>query len=205
MAGKRLSVGCSLLLGLACAGCGPYLKNRADDLTDLVEFGFTVSKKPYFAFLPMDYFNATPLGYSRIKGRFIGLWNRHWGSRELKDNTWGVLLYGRQTLQYGDFNPEDPRQVPPEKLAKWKAEGKPLPTNAPRYKIGLVPALRGDDLPSYPSPYSCRRNIHLGWIGWSASMHADEMFDFVMGCFGGDPMKDDVHGKPRAEEARRSE
>jgi len=147
--------GWGLMAALACTGCSSaYVGNRCRDAREMVDFGVTVSRKPYFALLPMDYSNATPLGYSRIEGRFHGLFRSRWGSWDLKDSTWGILLSGRQTLQYGDFDLADPTQMSPRRLTELKATGKPLPTEAPRYDIGMIPALSGGDLPSYPSPYS---------------------------------------------------
>ena len=192
MTKQRLMATASLALALACGGCGTYLLDRGNDVVDLFDFGVTVSSKPYFAFLPIEYFNATPIGYSRIEGRYHGVWQRRLGSWDLKDDTWGCILWGKQTLQYGPFDPSHPRHFPPRKLAAMKAAGTPLPTEAPRYDIGLVPALSGGDLPAYPSNLSCRRNVHLGWFGISSSMHMDEIIDFVTGWFGADTMRDDA-------------
>jgi len=151
-AAAPLAAAAALLL----AGCGTtYMRNRARDAKDMVDFGFTTSKKPCFAFyLPGDYFNLTPLGYSNIEGTFHGVGGRQVGSMPFRDSSWGVLLWGSTKCQVGDFNPNDPRYVSPAKLAELKAAGQPLPTEPPRYNVGVVRMLAQDHVGPTSSFYT---------------------------------------------------
>ena len=53
-----------VILVTCCAGCGTYLRNRGNDALDMWDFGLSVSSKPGLAFLPADYMNVTPIGFS---------------------------------------------------------------------------------------------------------------------------------------------
>ncbi len=46
--------------------------------------------------------------------------------------------------------------------------------------------------------------VHLIAIGGSAALHLDELWDFVAGCFGLDPLHDDAFGPPIDELRRRA-
>jgi len=127
------------------AGCG-YLADRGRDAKDMVDFGFTTSRKFCFA-IHQDYFNLVPHGYSNIDGWFHGVGARQVGTVRLRDNTWGLLAWGSEKKQMGDFDPAEPRQISPRRLEKLKAEGKPLPTEVPRYNTGPLRMLLEDNAP----------------------------------------------------------
>ncbi len=179
-----------VIAAVGCTGCGTYWRNRSRDAADIIDVGVTITKRPYIAFYPGDYFNLTPMGYTRLKGTWHGLYQGKWGSRAIDDKSWGIVAYGSQRLTVGEFNPEDPNQFWPDELAALKAANKPLPTKAKRYNVGFLRLACHRGRPPYPNCYSCRRNLHIGWVGFWASMHADEIFDFLAGFFGCDPLKD---------------
>ncbi len=131
---------------VGCAGCGgAYGRNRARDAREMVDFGFTTSRKPCLAIeLPSDYFNFTPLGYSNLEGTFHGVGRRQVGAVPIKTKAWGLLLWGSRKFQLGTFDPNDPRDFSQEKLAELKAAGKPLPTESPRFNNGVVRMLVQD-------------------------------------------------------------
>jgi len=190
----------SVLGGVAvvfsCAGCGTYLRNRGRDAADIMDVGITLSTRPYLCFYPGDYFNMTPMGYTRMKGTYHGLWAGKWCSKPIDDQACGVVAWGSQRLTVGEFNPEDPRQFWPDEIAALKAANKPLPTEPRDYNVGFLRILRHRGAPPFPNCVSCRRNIHLGWVGFWASMHLDEIGDFLAGWLGCDPQADDL--KPAA-------
>lgn len=132
-------------LALSAAGCG-YLADRGRDAKDMVDFGFTTSKKFGFA-LYQDYFNLVPHGYSNIDGWFHGVGARQAGSMRLRDKTWGLVAWGSRKKQFREFDPAERRQISPHRLERLKAEGKPLPTEAPRYHTGFVRLPLKDNAP----------------------------------------------------------
>ena len=134
-----------LLLVLQVAGCG-YLADRGRDARDMMDFGFTTSRKFCFA-IYQDYFNLVPHGYSRIDGWFHGVGARQIGTVRLRDKTWGLLAWGSEKKQLGDFDPAEPRQISPGRVEKLKAEGKPLPTEVPRYHTGFLRMPLKDNAP----------------------------------------------------------
>jgi len=129
-----------------CAGCGPYLHKRLNDAKDMVDFGYTTSKKPYFA-LYQDYFNLMPHGYSRLEGTFHGVGAYQVGSVPLHDRSWGLLLWGSLRNRVGAFDPTNAHHVSPRTIDALKAAGKPLPTEVSRYNIGTVRMLARDNIP----------------------------------------------------------
>jgi len=191
-AAKYVRIGVVVLwAGLLCSGC-TYLSKRARDAADMFEVGITTSSKPQFAFHPLDYFNSFTLGYSRVEGTYWGIGERRIGKMPFKDeNTWGLLLWGNDTLKIGAFNPKDPHLARTEEMAKLQAEGKPLPTERPPYNKGLVRVLKEDNSPPPITYMQCRRNIHLGWIGLHASMRPLDMIDFILGWATLDVLGDD--------------
>lgn len=188
----------SFAMVIAAAGCGQYWRDRGNDFGDAMTVGVTLSKKPQFAFYPIDYFNVGPLGYSHVDGRFAGLWCGRWQTVELRDRTWGVLLCGSDHLRLGEFDPENPRLFAPSKLAALKAAGQSPPKERPRYNKGVVRLVVQDNAPPPLTFLSCRRNIHLGWIGFHLAMNADEMLDFLLGWTTLDIKGDDHRGAPEA-------
>jgi len=144
----------AIIAAAGCTGCGTYWRNRGNDALQMWDVGLSVSSRPYLAFLPADYMNVTPIGFSRIEGRYIGVYKAKWASLKLSDDIWGVLVCGSQTLTIGEFDPNDPHQFRPEAIAKLKAEGKPLPTKPERYNIGCVSVPRKGNAPPYPDWFS---------------------------------------------------
>ncbi|MBM4036990.1 MAG: hypothetical protein FJ290_00625 [Planctomycetes bacterium] len=143
-----------IVAALGCTGCGTYLRNRGNDALDMWDVGISVSSRPCLAFLPADYMNVTPIGFSRIEGKYHGIYKRQFGTWKLSDNVWGVVTCGSQTLTIGEFDPNDPNQFPAQEIAALKAANKPLPTAPRRYNTGLVRvACRGGE-PPYPDWFS---------------------------------------------------
>ena len=145
-------VGC--VAAVACGvGCGTYGRNLAKDAREMMDIGYTTSKKACFAFeLPGDYFNLTPLGFSNLEGTFHGVGRRQVGAVPIKNKAWGLLFWGSRKFQLGTFTPEDPRDFSPEKLAELKAAGKPMPTESPRFNNGIVRMLVQDNA-GYPNSF----------------------------------------------------
>jgi hypothetical protein len=171
----------AVAMALAPCGCQKYWRDRGNDYGDAMTVGITLSKKPQFAFYPVDYFNISPLGYSHLDARFSGLSGGKWQTLEFHDRTWGVLLWGSDHLQLGEFDPANPRLFAPSKLAELKAAGKEPPKRRPRYNKGAVAMGVQDNAPPPLTFLSCRRNLHLGWAGLHLAMNADEMLDFFLG------------------------
>lgn len=191
--GRRWAGLAGLVAMAACAGCcSTYMKNRGRDAADIMDVGITLTKQPHLAFYPGDYFNLTPMGFTCLKGSYHGLWEGKWCSKPMEDRAWGIVAWGSQNLTVGDFNPQDPRQFWPEEIAALKAANKPLPTEPAWYNVGFLRLACHGKRPPYPDALSCRRNVHLGWVGLWASMHLPEIIDFFAGWLGCDPQKDDL-------------
>ncbi|HUT33591.1 MAG TPA: hypothetical protein VNE39_08940 [Planctomycetota bacterium] len=144
----------SVAVVVGCAGCGTYWRNRSRDAAHMFDFGISTSKKFCLAFLPADYMNVTPIGFSRIEGRFHGIYKSHWGSWPISDRIWGVVTCGSQTLTIGEFDPNDPHQFPAKEIAELKAANKPLPTAPRRYNIGFLRVACKGGEPPYPDWFS---------------------------------------------------
>ncbi len=142
-----------LILALCGTGC-TYLRNRGNDALDMWDVGLSLSSRPYLAFLPADYMNVTPIGFSRIEGTYHGIYKRQWVDCKLSDSIWGVFVCGTQTLTMGEFDPNDPNQFRPAYIAELKAANKPLPTKPQTYGIGCLRVAREKNPPPYPDWFS---------------------------------------------------
>lgn len=184
----------ALVSVLLLTGCA-YMSNRGYDALRMFDAGITVTSSPYFAFYPGNYFNSTPMGYSGVHGRYLGIAHGQFGNLRFDDESWGALLWGSEEFQIGDLNPADPQQFSPEEFNELKKEGKPLPATSPRYNVGVVRMVAHDNAPPPLTFLACRRNIHLGWIGVHLSMHPANILDFMLGWMGHDLMKNNqFHG-----------
>lgn len=172
------------------AGC-TYLANRGRDAIDIVDIGLTVSKKPGFA-LYVDFFNITPVAVSHVDGTYLGIGNRQFGALDHKDRAWGALLWGSEQVNTGEFDPDNPHLISPGKVRQMREAGEPLPEQAPRYNVGLVRMVAQDNSPPGPTFLSCRRTIHLGWIGIHNIMRPIDLLDFILGWTTIDIVGDDV-------------
>jgi hypothetical protein len=183
-----------LAVGLQVLGCSStYWRNRGNDLADLIDLGITVSplSKPGFA-LHADFFNITPLGYSHVDGQYIGWAYRQIGVLDFKDDAWGVLIYGREDTHLGMFDPLNPHQAPKSEIRQLQSARKPLPTEMAAYTVGIGGMAVAGTTPPWPTFFSCRKNIHLGWIGlWNVCRPVD-LVDFILGWSTLDIVGDDA-------------
>ncbi|MFW6164404.1 MAG: hypothetical protein ACODAJ_16665 [Planctomycetota bacterium] len=182
-----------LLLAVACSSCtSPYLRDRGNDAKDMFEIGLTFSGKPGFA-LHQDYFNYIPHGFSYVPdGCIVGNVNRQLGVSKFEDYAWGYFVRGWDHRRLGEFDPTDLHQFPQDRLAKLKAEGEPVPQENPGWSTGVC-AIEADSNAPWPTFVSCRRNVHLGFVGLYASLHPADILDFLVGWTTADLMNDDYH------------
>ena len=181
----------ALVLAVSCTSCGPYLQDRGNDAKDMFEVGLTLSAKPGFAIF-QDYFNYLPHGFSTVDGLFIGNGNRKLGISKFHDYSWGVLVTGHERARLGKLDPADHHQLSPLYVEKLKADGKPLPTENPGWGTGAC-GVKPEGPAPWPSFISCRRNVHLGFIGVHASLHPADIVDFLLGWTTLDIMGDDYN------------
>lgn len=164
-----LATATAAFLGSGCA----YLHDRGNDAKHMFDIGVTLntSAKPNFA-LYADFFNLTPLGYSKVDGILLGVGNGQIGALEHVSENWGVLAVGSERIGSGDFNPLDPRQARPDQadLDDW-----------PRFDVGFVGAFKGDEPPPKMQFLQCERQIHLGWIGIHLAIRPLDIVNFIVG------------------------
>ncbi|MHC4592240.1 MAG: hypothetical protein ACYS8L_06040 [Planctomycetota bacterium] len=187
---------CLVVLALQATGCSsPYLVDRGNDALDIMDLGLTVTPrlKPDLGFY-FNFFDVTPVGYSHVRGRFYGLARRQFGGMDVRDDSWGVLLWGSEELQVGEFNPMDPHQVSQSEIRALQEAGEPLPERARRYNVGVVRFAAEDNAPPWPTFLCCRRMFHVGWIGVHNAMRPIDLVDFILGWSGLDIVGDDVSG-----------
>lgn len=177
---RRLPMAVMVLAALGtvlCSGCGAYVHNRVGDLLDCADICLTFTARPGFA-LHTDYFNATPMGISYVPdGHMIGLaqGQLEWWA-PFSDWSWGWILWGSQQRVLGSKDPNP----------------------APRYNVSIPRQRKEGNGPPDWTYWTCRRNIHLGWVGLYASMKPLEWADFWAGVFGKDICHDDLAGMPDA-------
>ncbi len=167
---------------LSSSGCS-YLNARGRDALDIVDVGVTVTDKwtPDFG-LYFDFFSITPVGFSTVDGKVLGIGNRKIGLLDYEDHSWGVLLWGSEKKGTGAFNPDDPRQA---RNDIDEASGHP------RYNMGVVRMALQNNLPPRLQFIECDRILHLGWIGIHATIRPFDLVDFILGWTTFDLMGDD--------------
>jgi hypothetical protein len=182
------------VLALHSLGCSStYWLNRGNDALDIMDLGLTVTPrlKPDLG-LYVDFFNITPLGYSRVRGRFYGLARRQFGGMDVRDDSWGVLLWGSEDIEVGEFDPRNPHLVDQGEIQALQDAGKPLPQEGRRYNMGIVRMAAHDNAPPWVTFFTCRRMFHFGWIGVHNAMRPIDLVDFIFGWTKLDIVGDDV-------------
>jgi hypothetical protein len=178
------------------SGC-TYMSKRGHDAADMFEIGVTTSREAQFAFHPIDYFNSIALGYSNVEGTYYGIGGRTVGRMPFKDkSSWGLLFWGRDNLNIGDFNPDDPHLAWRKEMKEMREKGIPLPVERPEYNKGLITLIEHDNSPPPITYVQCRRNIHLGWVGIHASLRPLDIIDFILGWTTLDILGDDGAAAP---------
>ncbi|MCD6385785.1 hypothetical protein J7M23_08410 [Candidatus Sumerlaeota bacterium] len=162
----------SVVFAMLCClqGC-VYLKNRAGDAMDMIDIGFTFSKKPQFAFF-YDFVPVVPIGYGNVEGYYVGLGGRKFGFFSPHyERSYGLILYGAEEVGFGNSVAESELKAMSEeerhKLLNFQRSG-----------------LAGMVVGPFPGPkylISCPHYIHLGWIGAVGTPRYLQMLDFILG------------------------
>ncbi len=172
--GSRMAVHALALLAIvALSGCGRYWKNRVMDAHDIIDIGFTFSKKPQFSFYG-NFQTVTPIGYGHVDGVFLGNAGGTWGLMDYHHRGAGLLLWGVEEQAYGEHDDSDPDSV------NYRHEG----------VIGLIRGPR----PHIKEVISCPHIIHLGWFGIVGTGRGLEIVDLALGLATIDIMGDDSAG-----------
>jgi hypothetical protein len=167
---------------IASSGC-TYLRARGRDALDIMDIGITVTDKwtPDFG-LYGDFFQLTPIGFTHIDGKVLGIGNRQIGLMDYENKSWGVILWGSDMKGTGIFNPEDPHQARPSQRDA---------TERPRFNTGAVRMIAQGEPGPWTMFFECDRGIHLGWIGVHFSVRPLDLVDFILGWTTLDIMGDD--------------
>lgn len=157
-----------LVLLFSLQGC-LYLKNRVNDAADMIDIGFTFSKKPQFAFF-YDFVPVIPVGFGWVDGYYVGLGGGklNWFDPHF-ERSFGLGIWGQEELTF-EKNLAD--------LKKMDKEEREKVTDFQR--TGLVGMIHGP----FPGPnylISCPHYLHLGWIGAVGTPRYLQMLDFVLG------------------------
>ncbi len=160
---------------VSAQGCS-YLANRGRDALEMFDLGFTFSKKPQLG-LYMNCPMVVPIGYSNVDADFVGVGGGRVGVMKHREKSVGLLVRGSEEVSWGR------RRAPSEDGSHYQAVG----------VLGLAEA-REDEQPYKPA---CIHYLHLGWVGVTANIRWQEIFDFLVGWVGLDPAGDDSAGADR--------
>jgi hypothetical protein len=166
-----------LILVLVSTGCG-YMRNRGNDLLDVVDIGLTFSAKPQFsAYVNAPFVALEPIGYGNVDAKFVGigggkasLWSPHF------ERSAGLLLWGQEELTFERTRAD---------LAAMKSTEEQREATE-FHQVGVLgmilgwsgvhgPAAKPKDL------FACPHYLHLGWIGAVGTARYWQMLDFVVG------------------------
>jgi len=162
-----------LLAVLGSTGC-TYLRNRANDASDVFEIGLTVTPRvrPTFA-LTWNPFNVLPFGYANAELTYLGWSDRQAGCMDIDFHSWGLLVWGSQRLGIGLPAPDEGGEPAP---LGWSVT-EPGHT----YTVGLLGAPLGGNAPPGRTFGECPKLLHLGWIGLYANCSVIDFADFILG------------------------
>ncbi len=157
-----------LLVVLLLQGCA-YWKNRINDCGEMIDIGFSFSRKPQLA-LFYDFIPVIPIGYGRVDGTFTGLGGGKlcWFDSHF-ERSYGLILWGQEEVTF-EKSLEELDALPGEEREEI----------ADFQRTGLIGMVQGP----FPGPnylISCPHYLHLGWIGAVGSPRYLEMLDFVLG------------------------
>jgi hypothetical protein len=161
------------------------MRNRINDLADIVDVGITVTPQaePQFG-LFFDFYNFLPFGYVDVNGKILGLGNRQLGWSDFEMKAWGLLAWGRKKYGTGKFNPADPHQA--------RSNQRGL-TERQTYDVGFVGSFAGKNPPPELWFMDCGpRILHLGWIGLYETSRYPDLLDFILGWTTLDILRDDL-------------
>jgi hypothetical protein len=187
----------ALVLVLCIQGC-TYLKWRADDFAEIVDIGFTISKKPYFA-LYADELSLLPVGYAHVDGYFVG-----WGGGQLGVTThavhsWGLLAHGEEELGWHRRYEGEGGTKEAEANEAWHKRDGFIQQGAgatmvidDTMRLITGKMFEGQNQPDHS--LSCLHYIHLGWFGIVVNVRTLDIVDFVLGWFGIDFGRLDLGG-----------
>jgi len=153
---------------LACVAAGStgctYLSRQWSDAKQMMDLGFTFSKKPQFglyANCPM----VTPLGYSKVDGYFVGVGGGKLGAGEHHQNNAGLLLWGREENSWKGFDKDDKATTESHRAGV----------------VGIAQNAREGNAKYRPA---CVHYLHLGFVGIMWNLNYYKMADFFTGWFG---------------------
>ena len=169
-------LGCSLLIA-AVSGCS-YLKNRGNDLVDIIDVGLTIGleREPGVA-LYAQVTPIAPLGFSKVEGAYLGLADREAGALFIDHSAYGLLLWGQEALGIG--------------TTELAAEGRSHP-----YGQGVARLAQRGDNPFWKQWGDIEAAVHIGWFGVHARVKPMQAVDFITGLFTWDMLGDNTFPKP---------
>ncbi|MGD2175927.1 MAG: hypothetical protein PVJ27_11035 [Candidatus Brocadiaceae bacterium] len=149
----------ALVTAWSVSGC-TYLRHRGEDALDIIDLGVTFSRDWDFA-LYYDFVPVFPVGYGKVEGRFAGLGAGRLGRTAHREESLGLILWGREELRYG-LPPDD--RLEPSRFQRSGLAG---------LVHGPVPG------PDYVA--SCPHYVHLGRVGLVATPRYYQALDFLLG------------------------
>jgi len=156
-------------LALGSAGCtalgpvGTYFQHRAEDLGEVVEFGFTYTPEPSIG-LYWNSLDIFPFGYSHLDGWFIGVGGGQIGVTRHYNHCSGFGR-SREIIGWGEFDPEDESTLYVDDSGI----------------LGMVIKPR-EGGPAY-TPACVHFFPHIGYVGFVWNVRWTEMMDSMLGWF----------------------
>ena len=171
---KRIALVVLCVLGCA-TGC-TYLGNRWKDALDMVDLGFTFTRKPQFGIYANCPFLA-PAGYAKVDGKYVGLGGGKFGITEHHQDAASFVLYGRERFS-------------------WSKPGGDTPSQAPARTVRPLGIATNNDGKVTYNP-QCAHYLHLAYVGVTANLNYKEWADFFLGWIGFDISRDDNRWRRR--------
>ena len=161
-----------LVLAAALAsvtGCA-YVRNRGKDALDMVDIGFTFTRKPQFGIYANCPF-LFPVGYTKVDGKYAGLGGGKFGITEHHQDATGLLVSGHERIEWRDPNTGEASAVQAHNVAP----------------LGLA----SDEEGNATYKPQCAHYLHLGYVGVTSNLNYKEWGDFFAGWAGFDICRDD--------------
>ncbi|MBM4031437.1 MAG: hypothetical protein FJ291_06570 [Planctomycetes bacterium] len=82
-------------------GVSAFFNDRLKDALETIDLGITTTSEPQFSFY-FAVLSGTPFGYGLVDGTFSGIGGGDVGTMKIHYEHWGVGLYGRETVGWGN-------------------------------------------------------------------------------------------------------
>jgi len=160
-----------LVVAVLMSGCA-YMRDRGNDLMDVMDIGVTVSPEPKIGAY-VGFQSLVGLGYSNFEGQMLGLGGGNAGLMDARYHAGALVLVGYEN---------------------WQFAGSPARDTDTDIGLSMLNGGGPDNIARF---FTCPKFIHLGWVGLVVNCSPGQVVDLLLGFTTLDIGQDDGHLRPK--------